>query len=65
MDDHMYDNMRAYAECELIPRFQEDYKTYGNILDCPSYPEIRDLCKALNIVAPYAGYSKITPADFI
>ena len=23
MDDHMYDQMMSYAECELIPRFQQ------------------------------------------
>ncbi len=65
MDDHMYDNMRAYAECELIPRFQKEYGQYGKMSACPSYQEMKDLCTALNAVAPYAGYDKVTPAHFI
>lgn len=65
MDDHMYDSIRDYAECELIPRFQEEYRQYGKMSACPSYQEMQDLCTALNAVAPYAGYDKVTPSHFI
>lgn len=65
MDDHMYDSMMSYAECDLIPRFQEEYGKHGTLAACPSYQEIKDLCTALNAVAPYAGYDKVTPRSFI
>lgn len=65
MDDHMYDQMMNYAECELIPRFQKEYAEKGIMKNCDSYKEIQDLCIALNAVAPWAGYSKVTPSTFI
>lgn len=65
MDDHMYDQMMSYAECDLIPRFQKEYAEKGVMNKCPSYKEIQDLCTALNAVAPYAGYPKVNPSSFI
>lgn len=65
MDDHMYDEMLSYAECELIPRFQNEYEEYKQVSKCPSYKEMKDLCTALNAVAPYAGYKRRTPTSFI
>lgn len=65
MDDHMYDQMLEYAERELIPRFQNEYRECKQISKCPSYKEIQDLCKALNAVAPYAGYERKTPKSFV
>lgn len=65
MDDHMYDNVMNYAECDLIPRFQKEYKEKGTIKNCDSYKEIKALCIALNAIAPYAGYEKVTPSSFL
>lgn len=65
MDDHMYDYMLEYAECDLIPRFQNEYKKCGKLSACDSYKEMQDLCIALNAVAPYAGYGRVTPSSFI
>lgn len=65
MDDHMYDQMLEYAECDLIPRFQQEYDEHGQLNKCPSYKEMQALCTALNAVAPYAGYSRVTPSTFI
>lgn len=65
MDDHMYENILSYAECELIPRFQKEYTENQNITKCTSYQEIKDLCSILNIVAKWAGYSHLKVSDFI
>ena len=65
MDDHMYDEMMSYAECDLLPRFREEYAGCGKMSDCPSYEEVQDLCTALNAVAKWAGYSKVNPTSFV
>lgn len=65
MDDHMYDILMDYAECDIIPRFQAEYKEYRKMSLCPSYAEMQDLCTALNAIAKYAGYSKVTPSSFV
>ena len=65
MDDHFYDIMMDYAECDIIPRFQSEYKEYRKMRLCPSYAEMQALCTALNAIAKYAGYSKVTPSSFV
>lgn len=65
MDDHMYDILMDYAECDIIPRFQAEYKEYRKMRLCPSYAEMQDLCTALNAIAKYAGYRKVTPSEFV
>ena len=65
MDDHMYEEMMSYAECELVPRFKKEYQEHGTMEACPSCQEMKDLCTALNAVASYAGYSKVTPKRFV
>lgn len=65
MDDHMYDQMISYAECELIPRFRREYAEKGVVKNCDCYKEMQNLCVALNAVGPYAGYKKVTPTSFI
>lgn len=65
MDDHMYDLMFEYAECELIPRFKEEYKACEQAEQCKSYEEVKDLCTALNAVAKYAGYEEVNPLDLL
>ena len=65
MDDHMYNLMMNYAQCELIPRFQSEYEECKAMNKCPSYEEIKDLCVALNAVASWAGYNKVTPSDLL
>lgn len=65
MDDHMYDILMDYAECDIIPRFKKEYQEYRKMRLCPSYAEMQDLCTALNAIAKYAGYSKVTPSSFV
>lgn len=65
MDDHLYEAMYSYAELELIPRFQTEYKELGKMKLCPSYQEMKDLCSALNAVAKWSGNSKVTPSIFV
>ncbi len=66
MDDHVYTQVLEYAECDLIPRFNEEYRMCGNIKACASYEEISDLCKILNTIAKYtSGIAKVTPKGFI
>lgn len=65
MDDHMYMQMMDYAKCELIPRFQEEYKKTGKLSACPSYEEIQDLCTALNAVGKWAGFERVSPSSFV
>ena len=65
MDDHMYDDMLDYAACELIPRFRKEYQEHGTMAACPSYQEMKALCTALNAVAPYAGYPKVSPGSLL
>ena len=48
MDDHMFDRVWDYGLCELVPRFQSEYKECGSVMSCPSYEEIKDYCKVLN-----------------
>ena len=43
----------------------KEYKEYRKMSLCPSYAEMQDLCTALNAVAKYAGYSKVTPSSFV
>lgn len=65
MDDHLYDAIMSYAELELIPRFQTEYKELGKMKLCPSYEEVKDLCTALNAVAKWSGNRKVTPSIFV
>ncbi len=64
MDDHLYDMVKSYAECELIPRFQEEYRRHKKMSDCPSYKEMRDFVIAINHIALYAGYNPVRVSDF-
>lgn len=65
MDDHVYMRVLEYAECELIPRFQEEYRQCHKVTKCASYEEMKDLCTALNAIAPWAGMEKRTPSSFV
>ena len=65
MDDHMYDLVMEYAECDIIPRFKKEYQEHRKMNLCPSYQEMKDLCTALNAMAKYAGYRKVTPSSFV
>lgn len=65
MDDHIYDEIMSYAECSLLPEFREEYKIFGKLSACPSYKEVKALCDALNVLAPYAGYARVAPRDLI
>lgn len=64
MDDHVYMRVLEYAELDLIPRFQAEYKDCGRVTACESYEEIKDLCTALNAIAPWAGFDRVTPSNF-
>lgn len=68
MDDHFFDRIYDYASCWLIPRFREEYRQYGKLSACPSFAEIQDLCKILNIAGKWAFGSRSNPwslSDFI
>jgi hypothetical protein len=65
MDDHIYNEILDYAECGLLPRFRNEFSQCGNMTKCPSYGEVQALCKALNAIAPYAGYGKTAPHNLI
>jgi hypothetical protein len=65
MDDHVYESVLDYAECELIPRFQEEYSKCHKVTACESYEEMQDLCTALNAIGKWAGMEKKTPKSFI
>ena len=65
MDDHLYDAMMEYAQRYLIPQFQQEYREHKKMSVCPSYKEIQGLCKALNAIAPYAGFNNKRPSDFL
>lgn len=65
MDDHLYDFILHYAKSDLIPTFQKEYKEKGVMKECPSYKEVQDLCRCLNIVNKYVAYGKVMPSDFI
>ena len=65
MDDHLYAMVMEYAECDLIPRFQAEYREHGKMNLCPSYEEMQDLCTAVNAIAKWSGHSKVTPSDFV
>ena len=36
MDDHVYEQVMSYAECELLPRFREECKHSRKITECTS-----------------------------
>lgn len=65
MDDHVYMYVLEYAELDLIPRFKEEYKACGKVTKCESYEEMQDLCTALNALAKWAGFDKVTPSSFV
>ena len=65
MDDHVYEQVMSYAECELLPRFREECKHSRKITECASYEEVKDLCTALNAIAKWAGYDRVTPSSFL
>ena len=66
MDDHVYEQVMSYAECDLITRFQGEYSRCQKVTDCESYEEVKDLCKVLNTIAKYAtGIDNVTPSSFI
>lgn len=50
MDDHMFEWVYDYGMCELVPRFQKEYKEFGTVTSCPSYDEIKDFCKVLTLI---------------
>jgi hypothetical protein len=65
MDDHVYAFVLEYAECDLVPRFQEEYRRCHEVTECGSYEEMLDLCTALNAIGKWAGMEKKTPKSFI
>ena len=65
MDDHLYYSVKEYAECELIPRFEEEYRQHKKVSKCPSYEEMKDLCNVLTTIGKWAGFGKVKVTDYI
>lgn len=69
MDDHMLEWVEDYGKCELVPRFQKEYKECGKITACPSYEEMKDFCKVLTLIQKWDctrhDKTPYTPSDFI
>lgn len=67
MDDHMFDRVMDYGLWGLIPRFQEEYKEYETMAECPSYEEAKDFCKVLNLIHKWAydSFTHYTPSDLL
>lgn len=63
MDDHMFDRVWEYGLCELIPRFQKEYKECNSMTACPSYKEIKDYCKVLNLLQKW-DYTRNTKTPY-
>lgn len=65
MDDHMYYWVRDYAECELIPRFEDECRHHNKVTECPSYEEMRDFCEVLNRIGKWAGFNPVKVTDYV
>lgn len=68
MDDHFFDRIMSYAECELIPRFQDEFSRFGSLAACPSYSEMQDFCKILNIADKWVDttcHKHWMPSEFV
>lgn len=57
MDDHLFDEVYSYGMSELVPRFQKEFNKYGLLNKCPSFEEIKDFCKVLNLIEKW-DYTK-------
>ena len=72
MDDHLYEYVMDYGNCLLIQYFNEEYKKYGKMSLCPSYEEVKDFCKVLNLILKWdftrnrnIEWYKVSPRDFL
>lgn len=69
MDDHLFDRVWNYGSYGLIPQFQREYKEHGVMSKCPSYEEVKDFCKILNLIQKWAGFrwskTPFTPSDLL
>ncbi len=61
MNKRMYQAMLELAGEELLPRVLSELREGKNLRACPSYAELKDFCRALNLVALWCGVSKVTP----
>lgn len=65
MDERMYEIILERAKYTTIARFQDQYRMCGSMTKCEIYQEVKDLCKILNVVAPYANRSWVVPVNLL
>ena len=65
MNKRMYQAMLDLAGKDLMKRILFELSETKKLRDCPSYAELSDFCKALNLVALWSGVAKVTPKTLV
>ena len=65
MNKSMYRVMLDLAGGDLLQRVLSEFEETKTLKACPSYAELRDFCKALNLVALWSGVPKTTPKKLV
>ena len=65
MNELLYETMLELAADDLIPRLLAELEESKKLRACPSYAEVSDFCRALNLVALWAGMPKMTPKALV
>ena len=65
MNKAMYQAMLDLAGKDLMQRVLSELSEAKKLRDCPSYAELSDFCKALNLVALWSGVAKTTPKKLV
>ena len=65
MNKAMYQAMLDLAGKDLMKRILFELSETKKLRECPSYAELSDFCKALNLVALWSGVAKTTPKKLV
>ena len=65
MNKRMYQAMLDLAGKDLMKRILFELSETKKLRDCPSYAELSDFCKTLNLVALWSGVDKTTPKKLV
>ena len=65
MNKSVYRVMLDLAGGDLMQRILSELSETKKLRDCPSYAELSDFCKALNLVALWSGMPKVTPKKLV